>query len=293
MSASHIAILPHRGVVSVTGEEARTFLDNLITNDMDGLDAKPAIHGGLLTPQGKILFEFFVVRHKDGFLLDTPRETVPDLLKRLTLYRLRAKVSLNDLSSSRVVVVSWGGPPPDVPLSIAYPDPRAEGMGDRLIMAPEMAGKLAAEDEGVGAYDRHRIALGVPEPGRDYALGDTFPHEAGFDRFAGVSFTKGCFVGQEVVARMQHKTVVRKRVVRIAGDAPLATGADIKIGEAVIGRVGSVDGNTALALLRVDRAIEAAAKGQTLTVDSVPVAVDAEALAAYEAAAKARAASGP
>jgi folate-binding protein YgfZ len=174
---------------------------------------------------------------------------------------------------------------------VTYSDPRADGLGERLIMAPEMAEKLAGEDEGVAAYDRHRIALGVPEPRRDYALGDTFPHEANFDRFAGVSFTKGCFVGQEVVARMQHKTVVRKRVVRIAADADLTAGADIKIGEAVIGRVGSVDGGKALALIRVDRAVEAAGKDQQLTANGVPIAVDPEALSAYEAATKARAAT--
>jgi len=291
MSASHIAILADRGIVSVSGEDARSFLDNLITNDMDGLDLGPSVHAALLTPQGKILFEFFVVRHQDNFLLDTLRSSVSDLLKRLTLYRLRAKVSLNDLSPSRVVVASWGGPPPDLPLAVAYPDPRAQGMGTRFITTPEMAEKLASEDAGVAAYDRHRIALGVPESGRDYALGDTFPHEANFDRLAGVSFTKGCFVGQEVVARMQHKTVVRKRVVRIAGDAPLTSGADIKIGDAVIGRLGSTDGSKGLALLRIDRAVEAGAKGQTLTAGPISVTVEGEALAAYEAAARTRATS--
>jgi len=162
-------------------------------------------------------------------------------------------------------------------------------------MSPEAARSLAGEGEGESraAYDRHRIALGVPEAGRDYALGDTFPHEAGFDRLAGVSFTKGCFVGQEVVARMQHKTVVRKRVARIAaaGADAIATGADVKIGEAVIGRVGTVDGGRGLALLRLDRAVEAAAKGQQLTAGEVPIAVDEEMLSAYEAAAKARAAN--
>lgn len=293
MSASHLAFLADRGVVSVTGQDAKAFLDNLITSDMDDLEEKPAIHGGLLTPQGKILFEFFVIRHRDGFLLDTLRASVPDLVKRLTLYRLRSKVSLNDLSASRVVVASWGGPPPDVPIAVNYPDPRTDALGHRLIMAPEMAEKLAGEDEGPTAYDRHRIALGVPEPGRDYVLGDTFPHEADFDRFVGVSFTKGCFVGQEVVARMQHKTVVRKRVVRIIGDTDLSTGADVKVGEAVIGRVGSVDGAKALAMLRLDRALEAAVKGERLTADAIPITVDGDALASYEAAMKARAASNP
>lgn len=295
MSASHIALLPDRGVVSVSGEDACTFLDNLVTNDLGELDRHRAIHAGLLTPQGKILFEFFIVRHADGLLLDTALGPVPDLLKRLTLYRLRAKVALDDLSSSHVVAAAWGGPPPDEPLAAIFPDPRAPGLGHRLILPQETAGKLAANDEGREAYDRLRIALGVPEPGRDYAPGDTFPHEANFDRFAGVSFTKGCFVGQEVVARMQHKTVVRKRIVRVTGASSLPEGVVITIPAtgAEIGRIGSVDGDRALAMLRLDRALEARIKGQQLVAAGVAIEVDPDTLGAYEAAAKARALSGP
>ena len=291
-SPSHIALLPDRGVIAVTGEDARTFLDNLITNDMDLLDRQDAIHAALLTPQGKILFAFFVVKQVDGFLLDTARAGVADLMKRLTLYKLRAKVTLNDISSSRTVVVAWGGPPPAVPLAVAFRDPRHANLGHRLIMAPEMAAKLAAEDEGVAAYDRHRIALGVPEAGRDYLLGDTFPHEANFDGQAGVSFTKGCFVGQEVVARMQHKTVVRKRVVPVTVDGSLVEGGDVKIGEAVIGRIGTADGARALAMLRLDRTTEARAKGQTLTADGVALHADPTALDAFAEAVAARTAGG-
>jgi folate-binding protein YgfZ len=292
MSVGHLAVLPDRGVVSVSGEDARHFLDNLITNEMDLLDTQPAIHAGLLTPQGKILFEFFVVRHADGFLLDTPRGTAPDLVKRLALYRLRAKVALHDLSESRVIAAAWGGEIPDVPLAITYPDPRSADLGSRLMMPSEMLEKVAMIDEGAAAYDRHRIVLGIPSPGRDYALADTFPHEAGFDRLAGVSFTKGCFVGQEVVARMQHKTIVRKRVVRVEAETSLVEGSDVLIGDAVIGRVGSTDATRGLALLRLDRAVEARAKGQSLMAAGVPLTVDRVALDAYDAAAKARLAAG-
>lgn len=289
MSKAHVAVLEDRGVVSVTGGDARTFLDNLITNDMDRLDAEPAMHAGLLTPQGKILFEFLVVGTADGYLLDTSAAKAPELVKRLGLYRLRAKVALNDLSSSRVVVAAWGGQPPDLPLAISYPDPRHPGLGCRLIMAPEMAAKLGIEDANAEAYHAHRIALGVAEAGRDYPLGDTFPHEANFDRLHGVSFTKGCFVGQEVVARMQHKTVVRKRVVAIAAATDLISGSEIRVGDAVIGTVGSVAGPRALALLRLDRAAEADAKALPLLAGDIAVSVDPATLQAYASAAAARA----
>ena len=278
---SHFALLPDRGVIAVTGEDARGFLDNLITNDMDLLDRQDAIHAALLTPQGKILFAFFVIRHGDGFLLETLRTSVADLMKRLTLYKLRAKVTLNDLSSSRTIVAAWGAPPADMPLAVAFRDPRHADLGHRMIMAPEMAAKLATDDESQAAYDRHRIALGVPEAGRDYDLADTFPHEANFDRLAGVSFSKGCFVGQEVVARMQHKTVVRKRIVRIQGGSPLSEGAAIKTGDTMIGRVGTASSDSALAMLRLDRAEEIRAKGDCLTADGIPISVDAAVLDAF------------
>ena len=293
MSQAHIAILADRGAIAVTGEDARHFLDNLITNDMGLLDSQDAVHAGLLTPQGKILFEFIVIRRPEGYLIETARAAAGDLLKRLTLYRLRAKVALNDLSASRTVVAAWGVPVPELPLAVAYADPRTPALGHRLIVAPEIAAKLEAADEGRTAYDRHRIALGVPEAGRDYQLGDAFPHEADFDRFAGVSFTKGCFVGQEVVARMQHKTLVRKRVIRITGSAPLTSGADIHIGTATIGRIGTVDGPDGLAMLRIDRALEARSKGQSLTSDGATnIVADAGSLDAYAAAAQSRAAAG-
>lgn len=284
MSNAHIAILPDRGVVSVTGEAAREFLDNLVTNDMALLGGQPAIHAGLLSPQGKILFEFIVVRAADGFLLDTARDKAAELVKRLGLYKLRANVAINDLSASRAIVAVWGGSPPAVALALTYPDPRHPALGSRIILAPEMAAKLAPGDAGADAYHAHRIMLGVAEAGRDYPLGDTFPHEANFDRQHGVSFTKGCFVGQEVVARMQHKTVVRKRVVAISADAALVSGAEVRVGEAVLGTVGSVTGDRALAMIRLDRAAEACVNLHPLVSGSAIVAVDPSALAAYDAA---------
>lgn len=291
MSTTHLAMLRDRGVISVTGEDAAGFLDNMITNDMAGLAKTPAIHAALLTPQGKILFEFFVVRSPDGFLLETAAEKAPDLVKRLGLYKLRAKVAITDVSASRVVVAAWGGPPPDLGPAVTYADPRHPALGSRLLMPPDVAAALHVSETGASAYHAHRIALGVPEAGRDYALGDTFPHEANFDRLQGVSFTKGCFVGQEVVARMQHKTVVRKRVVPVTAEADLVEGAPVRFREAVIGTIGSVAGHTALALLRLDRAEEAKASGAVLTAGETTITVDSESLRAYAAGVASRSAT--
>jgi folate-binding protein YgfZ len=264
------------------GEDAKGFLDNLVTNDIELLDRQRAIHAALLTPQGKILFAFFIVPRGDGFLLETARSSVPALMKRLTLYRLRAKVTFEDLSDRTAVLAAWGPDGALPPGAVAWPDPRDGRLGSRIIVALDQVPEASAD---VADYDLRRVALRVPEAGRDYVLGDTFPHEARMDLLAGVSFTKGCYVGQEVVARMQHKTVVRKRVVRIAADGALREGSDILVGEAVIGRVGTVAGSSALAMLRLDRALEAKDKGLVLTADGVDLAVHDEDLGAYAAAA--------
>jgi folate-binding protein YgfZ len=162
--------------------------------------------------------------------------------------------------------------------SKAFRDPRLWDLGSRWIVLNRLRARLVAlalsqgmEERKVDAYHAHRIALGVPEGGKDYALGDTFPHEADFDQLNGVSFSKGCYVGQEVVSRMQNRATVRKRVVAIDGEAPLVPGAEVRAGEAVVGSVGSVAGRQALALVRLDRAAEAKAKRQTLAVNGVAV----------------------
>ena len=277
MTSMNVAPLIDRGVVRVSGAEAAKLLQGLITADLDLLEKQPAIFAGLLTPQGKILFDFFVVRTEGGFLLDTRREKAADLTRRLTFYKLRADVAITDASDESSVAALWGegGPKLEAP-AIVYPDPRIAGLGWRAIASAAMqwetaaGAALAAEDD----YHAHRIGLGVPEGGRDYVLGDAFPHEALFDQLGGVSFEKGCYVGQEVVSRMEHRSTARKRVVPVDGPEPLQSGAEVKAGDAVIGSVGSVAGHRGLALLRLDRAGEALGKGQPITAGGVPVAVN-------------------
>jgi tRNA-modifying protein YgfZ len=281
-------ILADRGVISASGADAGRLLDGLITNDMAALAKTPAIHAGLLSPQGKILFAFFVVKSGPEFLLDVSADQAAHLVKRLNFYKLRADAKFSDVSADMNVVVQWGAAIPDVPRGVlAYADPRHPHMGARLILQRGRVPELGALAATADAYHVHRIVCGVPEEGRDYMLGDTFPHEADFDLLAGASFTKGCFVGQEVVSRMQNKTVVRKRVVRVSGQG-LSTATEIKHGEGVIGTIGSVAGSAALAMLRLDRAVEAAAKGEALTANGHPLTVNEADLARYTASVAAR-----
>jgi hypothetical protein len=275
MTTIKVAPLNDRGVVRVAGADSAKLLQGLITADMDRLEKQSAIFGGLLTPQGKILFDFFVVRAEEGYLLETCREKAADLVKRLTFYKLRANVTITDVSEDHSVAALWGGAAPEVaPPVIVYQDPRLAELGWRAI-APQSfdwstVGSIVAPE----TYHAHRIAHGVPEGGRDYAFGDTFPHDALFDQMDGVSFQKGCYVGQEVVSRVQHRSTARKRVVPLDGSEPLQPGAEVKAGEAVIGSVGSVAGHRGLALLRIDRVGEALDKGHPITAGGVPVTVN-------------------
>lgn len=303
MSEARITLLPDRSVIGVKGEDAEAFLQGLVTNDVLKLRQQSGLHTGLLSPQGKILFEFLIANDipsapADGeqkptsFFLDVARDNTTALVKRLSLYKLRARVTVEDLSEKYRVLAVFGG---DGPARIGNEsrghaalmlDPRSERLGVRLIVPsgldtaalfqtqPTGLPELAAAD-GVGAYDALRISLAVPEGGKDYDLGDAFPHEADFDLLGGVSFDKGCYVGQEIVARMEHRGTVRKRVVHVMGMSDLpATRPDVMMGDVVIGKLGSVAGNQGLALLRLDRAIEALDKGVAVTADGIALQAD-------------------
>lgn len=255
-----------RGVVEVKGPEARALLQRLITSDVEELAAGQARYAALLSPQGKILVDFLVVSapSADGsgrFLLDCPALLAPDLARRLTLYRLRAQVSVADLSSDLTAVpLASDGPEPADTLS--YQDPRAPALGLRVIGPRAVVAPVALDDN---AYRVRRIAAVVPEGGVDFRYGDAFPHEANLDRLTGVDFGKGCYVGQEVVSRMQHRSSVRTRVTPFTAEpeAP-ASGTEIRAGDLPVGTVGSVAANRGLALVRLDRVADAAAAGVPL-----------------------------
>lgn len=276
MSECNIAALPDRALLRVSGAGARAFLQGMITNDIGKAEGGSAIHTGLLSPQGKILFDFFVLPDQDGYLLDVARDQREALRQRLTFYRLRAEVKFEDEGGFEVAA-AWGAAEPrDVPPgALLFADPRLPRMGYRLIVptgTPLSALGCAAVD--AGAYHAHRIAEGVPEGGRDFVFGDSFPHDALFDQLNGVDFKKGCFVGQEVVARMQHRGTARKRVVGVEAEAALpASGTEVLAGDSPLGTLGSVSGKSGLALLRLDRAEDAKAKSLPLRVGDTEISL--------------------
>ncbi len=252
--------LADRGVVEVRGDDAAKFLHNLVTNDIAGAKEGDARFAALLTPQGKILFDFVVFRLEEGrFLLDCPLSLASDLEKRLNLYRLRAKVTVTNLSDSlEAVAFPDAAARPDVTALALAQDPRTPLLGWRAIGEK---GQIPAHDDAAD-YDARRIRAGVPKGGVDFAYSDAFPHEADMDLFAGLDFKKGCYVGQEVVSRMKHRNLVRKRVTpyRAAGGAP-GPGQSIRAGALEIGVTGSAAGEAGLALIRLDRLADAKEKG--------------------------------
>ncbi len=266
MTHARTALLADRGVVRVAGADAEKLLQGIITSDMELLAKQPALHTALLTPQGKILFEFFVARDGDGFVLETAKDQAAGLARRLTMYKLRAKVDIHDASAGYSVMAVLGqaaalNSPGRTENTVCFSDPRLPELGLRVLAKAGFDGENGDAEN----YHAHRIALGVPEGGKDYVLGDTFPHEANMDLLNGVSFSKGCFVGQEVVSRMQHRGTARKRVVIVEGDEALETGTAITAGQATIGAIGSVAGHRGLALVRLDRVEEMQRKGERIT----------------------------
>jgi folate-binding protein YgfZ len=270
------ALLPDRGVVKVSGDAARKFLHGLVTADMLSLTPGTARFCALLTPQGKIIADFFVAEAPSadggGFFLDVPRALDTTLFDKLNLYKLRAKVLIEDLSEILGVLAVWDGTPA-AKYGLSYADPRLPALGARLMIPPHRAADAARE---IGAslvaaedYEAHRIGLGVPRGGIDFAYGDAFPHEADMDQLGGVDFAKGCYVGQEVVSRIEHRGIARTRAVpiRYDGGAP-ENGVAITAGERQVGTMGSAARGRGIALLRLDRVAEAT---EPLTAGGVPI----------------------
>jgi tRNA-modifying protein YgfZ len=271
------ALLADRGVVKVTGLDARKFLDGLVTADLDELSPQQARFAALLTPQGKIIVDFIVAEAAEsdggGLFLDCPRALAPALAERLRFYKLRAKVAVEDLSETLCVLAIWDGAAA-AELALVYGDPRLAALGRRAILpsssAADAIAALGAEPAPAEAYDAHRIALGVPRGGVDFAYGDAFPHEADMDQLGGVDFDKGCYVGQEVVSRMQHRGTARTRIVGVTyADFPPEPGAPVLSGEKQVGTMGSGVEGRGLAMLRLDRIADAAAAGTPLVAGGV------------------------
>lgn len=273
------ALLPDRGVIKVVGDDARHFLHNLVTSDVEKLLPGESRFAALLTPQGKIVADFIIAEAEasdgGGFFVDCPKALAPELTRKLNFYKLRAKVLVEDLSETLGVMAVWDGRG-TTEYGLCYPDPRLPQLGIRIMLPPHLTAQSAADLGAVladaDAYEAHRIALGVPRGGMDFIYGDTFPHEANMDQLGGIDFHKGCYVGQEVVSRVEHRFTARSRVVPVTYEefAP-AVGETVMAGEKQVGTLGSTAKGHGLALLRLDRVEDAIISGTPLLAGRVPL----------------------
>jgi folate-binding protein YgfZ len=271
------ALLPDRGIVKVSGDDARKFLNGLLTADTNKVTPQRAVFAALLTPQGKIMVDMIVAEAAaedgGGFFLDVPRALTRTLADRLGFYKLRAKVTVEDLSDALGVMAAWNGAGA-TDAALCYADPRLPQLGMRCILPAEMvaeaAGELGATLTDASTYEAHRIALGIPRGGLDFNYSDAFPHEADMDQLGGVDFEKGCYVGQEVVSRVEHRGTARKRVVPVTfADFAPETGVAVKVGEIDVGVMGSAAKGRGLAMLHLGRIGDALAADQPILCGGV------------------------
>jgi tRNA-modifying protein YgfZ len=277
------AFLPDRGVIKVSGEDARNFLNGLVTTDVALVRPGLGRFGALLTPQGKIIADFLITEapagHGGGFLLDVSRALAQGFADKLKFYKLRAKVVVENLSDTMGVLAAWDGEP-NIKPDLCFADPRNAALGWRILIPEEFKQKVAdvigADLVDATVYEEHRIISGAPRGGLDFMYSDAFPHETNMDRLNGVDFDKGCYVGQEVVSRMQHRGTARTRILPVTylDGIPAMEGAEVTAGSKSIGRTGTAANGRGLVMIRLDRAEDALQAGDILRAGGLPIRIE-------------------
>jgi folate-binding protein YgfZ len=259
-----LAALSRRAVLAIDGVDRFSFLQGLVSNDVTEVSPGCAVWAALLTPQGKWLADFFILADGERLLLDCERDQAPGLLQRLARFRLRSKVSLRIAAELSVYAV-WNGVPPEG--AIAAPDPRLPEAGWRVIATAPLATTATEAD-----WDRHRLGLGLPDGSRDLEAEKTVLLEAGFDELHGVSWSKGCYMGQELTARTKYRGLVKRRLVPVAVDGPLPPpGSPVLRDGTEVGTMRSGLGPVGLAVLRLDALGSSLSCGEARIMPRVPV----------------------
>ena len=263
--------LTNRGIISVTGSDSRDFLQGIISNDITLVSPNKTIYAALLTPQGKYLFDFFISQSGEKLLIECEKDRVPDLMKRLSIYKLRANADLVDETETYSIFAIWGddaaqatglhnerGLAHEISGGTQFIDPRLNTAGVRSVLPIEVAEaqlqSLAAEPASASDYDLHRLKLGLPDASRDLVVDKAILIESGFDELNGVDWNKGCYMGQELTARTKYRGLVKKRLISvfIEGAAP-EPGTPIMVGDKNAGEMRSSNAGHGIALLRLDQ----------------------------------------
>ncbi len=262
MSKARISKLNDRGLVKISGTDCAEFLQNLVSCDISKVEINSPQYGALLSPQGKLLFDFIIIQSDDCFLFDIHRSIIPDFIKKFAIYKLRANVEIEDMSDSYTMVAVWNISKIPSWSNLTYIDPRLKLLGYRVIVKnqelPKFLSTSEAESASLADYNLHRINLGIPFGVDDFEYGQVFPHDVNMDYLNGIDFSKGCFVGQEVVSRMKYRGTARRRcIIANSSTEPLKPKTEITAEGKNIGVIGSAINNTGIALVRLDRGKEA------------------------------------
>jgi len=255
--------LPDRGVITVDGDYRVAFLQGLVSNDVAAARPGQAVWAALLTPQGKWLADFFVFAPTGNLKLDCEREQIPMLIQRLARYRLRMKVAVS-ADADLQVYAGWGGRPEAA--GIIAPDPRLPDFAWRMLAGPGVSTNATPED-----WDRHRLSAGLPDGSRDMEADRSVLLEAGFDELAGVSWSKGCYMGQELTARTKYRGLLKRRLVPVTVDGPLPPpGSPVLRDDVEVGTMRSGRDQRGLALLRLDSLHQSLRCGNATVTPRVP-----------------------
>ena len=277
MPQASFVVLEDRGILAVSGPDSRAFLQGLVSNDIEKVAPDRAVYAALLTAQGKYLHDFIMAATGDAILLDAEAARLADLKRRLSMYRLRAKVALDGLPDLAVAAVIGDGAQAALGLpeaagaarafgqGLAFVDPRLTALGARVILPRDRIRGALAEaglaEADFAAYDRHRLALGIPDGSRDLVLEKSILLESGFDELNGVDWQKGCYIGQELTARTKYRGLIKKRLFPVRIDGPAPPDTEVTFGGKDAGEMRSSRDGLGLALLRLD----AVAAGQPLS----------------------------
>jgi len=277
MPQASFVVLEDRGILAVSGPDSRAFLQGLVSNDVEKVSPDRAVYAALLTAQGKYLHDFIMAGTGDAIWLDAEAARLADLKRRLSMYRLRAKVAIDDLPDLAVAAVFGDGAPAALGLpetagaarafgeGLAFVDPRLKALGARVILPRDRIRGALAEaglaETDFAAYDRHRLALGIPDGSRDLVLEKSILLESGFDELNGVDWQKGCYIGQELTARTKYRGLIKKRLFPVRIDGPAPPDTEVTFGGKDAGEMRSSRDGLGLALLRLD----AVAAGQPLS----------------------------
>jgi len=268
-------LLSDRTLIAIDGADAAHFLQTIITTDIDAVQAGGMYAGALLSPQGKVLFDFLIGRDEKRFLLDIAQNLADSLIKKLLLYKLRSDVKIEQINQSVIgVFIEENLENPD---NIPIKDDNAFIFKDKRFNEPIRVLRIYQFNKHTQPFVNHkqkwnelRIENGIAESGSDFTPADVFPHDINYDQISGLSFSKGCYIGQEVISRMQHRGTARRRVVVAAATSPLPeAGTDIIADGKVLGTLGTVAGKHALALVRIDRVANALQAGWTIAANGV------------------------